>query len=56
MGKYKPLFLGFVVGIAVIFIIRPCAMAPTEAHANPPPVAQCESVVSDNIKAMQNDD
>ena len=56
MGKYKTLFLGFVVGIAAIFIIRSCAMAPTEAHANPLPAAQCESVLSDNLSAMQNDD
>ena len=56
MGKYKTLFLGFVVGIAAIFIIRSCAMAPTEAHANPPPAAQCESVLFDNITAMQNAD
>ena len=39
MGKYKTLFLGFVVGIAAIFIIRSCNMAPTEAHANPLPAA-----------------
>ncbi len=39
MGKYKTLFLGFVVGIAAIFIIRSCTMAATEAHANPLPAA-----------------
>ncbi len=38
MGKYKTLFLGFVLGIAATIVIQhSSAIAPTEAHAEPLP-------------------
>ena len=40
MGKYKTLFIGFVLGIAATVAIQySSAIAPTEAHADPLPAA-----------------